>query len=105
MEAHMVVVRDIFRVKFGQAGEATKLWKRGAALLKQSGFGVKDVRLLTDFAGPHFYTLVLESTFDSVAEWEKAHNAAKSNAEWRDVYQRIVPLMDEGRREMLSVVE
>ena len=100
----MIVVRDVFRLKFGQAREATELWKQAASLLKNSGYGVKATRLLTDVAGPSYYTIVLESTFDSLADWEKAALAARSNTQWREVYQRIVALTEEGRREVLAVV-
>ena len=78
----MIVVRDIFRLKFGQAKEPTALWKQAVELLKKSGYGVRDARLLTDLAGLDYYTIVLESTYDSVAQWEKAHESAKTNAEF-----------------------
>jgi hypothetical protein len=100
----MIVVRDIFRLKFGQAKEATDLWKKAAAMLQQSGYGVKSTRLLTDLAGGSYYTIVLESAFDSLAEWEKAHQQAKLNAAWREVYAKILPLTEEGRREVLSII-
>ena len=45
----MIVVRDIFRLKFGQSKEATALWKEAAASLRTSGHGAVNVRLLTDF--------------------------------------------------------
>jgi hypothetical protein len=100
----MIVVRDIFRLKFGQAKEAVALWKEAAASLRTSGYGALDVRLLTDLAGAPYYTVVLESTFNSVAEWEKAHQAARDNAPWRALYAKIIPFTEIGRREILSVV-
>jgi len=100
----MIVVRDIFRLKFGQSKDAMPLWKEAAQLLRSSGYGAQNVRLLTDLAGPAYYTVVLESTFNSLAEWEKAHLAARENAPWKAVYAKILPLTEEGRREVLSVV-
>lgn len=35
----MVVVRDIFRLKFGQSKEPMALWKEAVALLRTSGYG------------------------------------------------------------------
>ena len=100
----MVVVRDIFRLKFGQAKEAVALWKEAAASLRTSGYGAQSVRLLTDLSGPDFYTVVLESTFNSAAEWEKAHLAARDNTKWKELYAKIIPFTEIGRREILSVV-
>jgi hypothetical protein len=103
-EDAMVVVRDIFRLKFGQSKDAVALWKQGVASLRTSGYGAVNVRLLTDLAGPDYYTVVLESTFNSVADWEKAHLAARDNADWRALYAKIIPFTESGRREILSVV-
>jgi hypothetical protein len=100
----MVVVRDIFRLKFGEAKEAITLWKEAAASLRKSGYGALDVRLLTDLAGAPYYTVVLESTFNSVTEWEKAHLAARDNATWKALYAKIIPFTEIGHREILSVV-
>jgi hypothetical protein len=100
----MVVVRDIFRLKFGQSKEAMALWKEAAASLRKSGYGAIDVRLLTDMTGAPFYTVVLETTFNSVAQWEKAHLAARENAPWKALYAKIIPLTEIGHREILSVI-
>lgn len=101
----MILVRDIFRIKFGQTKEATVLWKKAADLLKKSGYGAKSVRLLTDVAGAPYYTIILETTYDSIADWEKAHSAGKDNAGFRAVYQQIIPLTETGHREILSIIE
>jgi len=98
----MIVVRDIFRLKFGQAKEATALWKQAAQQLKQAG--AANVRLLTDLAGPAYYTLIFESGHASLAAWEGLHTDAKLNAAFREIYQKIIPLTEDGRREILSVV-
>jgi len=100
----MIVVRDIFRLKFGQSKEAVALWKQAASALRTSGYGAINVRLLTDLVGPDYYTVVLESTFNSAADWEKAHLAARDNAEWKALYARIIPFTEFGRREILSIV-
>lgn len=100
----MVVVRDVFRLKFGQSKEAVTLWKEAVVSLRNSGYGAINVRLLTDLAGAPYYTVVLESTFNSVAEWEEAHIAAKDNTVWKALYAKIVPFTEFGQREILSVV-
>ncbi len=100
----MIVIRDVFRLKFGQSKEAVALWKEAAASLRTSGYGAVNVRLLTDMAGPDFYTVVLESTFNSTSEWEKAHQAARDNAQWKALYAKIIPFTEVGHREILSVI-
>jgi hypothetical protein len=101
----MIVVRDIFRLKFGQAKEATTLWKQACESLKQSGYGVRAARVLTDLAGPAYYTIVLETEYESLAQWEQAHSGAKTNQPFRELYQKIMTLTEDGRREILKVVE
>lgn len=100
----MVVIRDIFQVKFGLAKQATELWKQALAELRSAKPGPSTSRLLTDLAGPPFYTLIMESTFDSLSQWEQFHQSARTNASWRELYQKIVPLAEGGRREILTVV-
>lgn len=101
----MIVVRDIFRLKFGKAKEATALWKQAMELLKRNGFGPGGIRLLTDLAGESFYTLVLESAYDSLTKWEQMHDTMKGNKDWKTVYDKITALTESGRREILSVIE
>jgi len=55
-------------------------------------------------AGPDFYTVILESTFNSVADWEKAHIAARDNAPWKALYAKIIPFTEIGHREILSII-
>ena len=54
----MIIVHNVFRLKFGKAREAVALMKEGIALQKSLGVDVNQ-RLLTDVTGP-FYTLILE---------------------------------------------
>jgi hypothetical protein len=101
----MILVRDIFRIKFGQTKQATALWKQASGMLKESGYGVNSVRLLTDLVGPDYYTLILETTYNSLADWDKAHQSARGNQPWTDVYKQIQALTETGRREILSIIE
>ena len=61
----MIVIRNVFRLKFGKAREAVALFKEGLAIQKRVGAGLEfSTRLLTDVSGP-FYTVVLEITVPS----------------------------------------
>ncbi len=98
----MIVVRNVFQLKFGKSREALELWKEGLGLLKQAGAGPS--RVLTDSVAP-FYTLVLESAYPGLAEFENFHKKAAANADWKKWYEKFVPLVDSGRREIFNVVE
>lgn len=67
----MVVVRNVFRLKFGKAREALASMKEGLAIQKRVlGDSVNfSTRLLTDATGP-FYTPVLEVTLPNLAALE-----------------------------------
>src|SRR6187549_3290356 len=66
----MIVIRNVFRLKFGKAREAVALFKEGIAIQKRIGAGVDySTRLLTDVTGP-FYTVVLEITVPNLAAFE-----------------------------------
>lgn len=94
----MIVVRDIFQLHFGKAREALEV-------LKQMPLGDREnnMRLLTDLTG-EYYTLIMESSFPSLAAWE-ADMQQLQNPEWREVYGRFTPLVMSGRREIFREVE
>lgn len=101
----MIVIRNVFRVKFGKAREAVALFKEGNAIQKRIGAGLDfQSRLLTDVTGP-FYTVVLELTTPSLAAFEAAAPQLMGNKEWQGHYQKVSALIDSGYREVFSVVE
>ena len=64
----MIVVRNVFRLKFGKAKEAVALLKEGIAIQKRAGVEMNQ-RIMTDLVGT-FYTLVLELTIPNLAALE-----------------------------------
>jgi hypothetical protein len=99
----MIVVRNTFRQKFGKTKEALAILKDGLAIQKRLGVDVSQ-RLLTDLTGD-FYTVVLELTLPNLAAVEGTMSKVMSNAEWHANYQKFVPLVESGEREIYSVVE
>ena len=64
----MILVRDIFQIKFGRMKEALASWKE---MEKASPMPAGNhYRILTDLTG-QYYTLVLEATFKDLADYEK----------------------------------
>ena len=64
----MIVVRNVFQLKFGKAREALAVMKEGIAIQKRLA-AEGSARLLTDVTGRH-YTLVLEMTVPNLAAFE-----------------------------------
>ncbi|OGC91980.1 MAG: hypothetical protein A2142_05550 [candidate division Zixibacteria bacterium RBG_16_48_11] len=98
----MILVRDIFQLKFGKARPAQVVLKAGLPLLKKGGYVPQ--RFLTDFSGD-FYTLIMESSFKDLAEYQRALKANLGDKRWKEWYQKFVPLVESGRREILTIVQ
>jgi hypothetical protein len=99
----MILVRNIFRLKFGQAKPALALWKEGRAFITRANPKASP-RLLTDLVG-RSYTLVMEDTYQDLAAFEQAAHAVMGSEEWRAWYQKFLPLVDSGSREIFTIVE
>ena len=99
----MIVVRNVFRLKFGKAREAVSFMKEGLAIQKRAGVDVSQ-RLLTDLTGPH-YTLVLEWTLPNLAAMETTMSRVMGDKEWHANYEKFVPFVESGHREIFTLVE
>ena len=99
----MILVRNVFRLKFGKMKDALGLWKEGREIARRTGSTAK-MRAMTDLVGP-FYTLVMEEEFPSLTEMEREMQRDTGQEEWKAWYQKFVPLVDSGYREVFTVVE
>ena len=101
----MIVVRNVFRLKFGKAREAVALMKETRAIEKRVMSGVEySSRVLTDVTGP-FYTLVLELTVPNLGTFESYTPKLFGDKEWQASYQKMTPLVESGYREVLTIVD
>jgi len=100
----MILVRNVFKLKFGQAKEAIAAWKDIMALAKKLGFPAKSSRLLTDLVGD-FYTVVFEHTFDSISDLETSSKTMMGKPEWQAAYAKIVAVTESGHREVFNIVQ
>lgn len=99
----MVVVRNVFRLKFGKAKEAVALLKEGLEIQRKALSDVEfSARLLTDVTGP-FYTLVLEISVPSLAAFESNAGRVFAEKDWQANYQKFSALVESGFREVFSV--
>lgn len=97
----MIVVRDVFQLKFGKAKEALSLMKPLVKKMNDDGLG--KFRLLTDLVG-NYYTLVIEGTYGSMEEYQKMHEQ-KNDDSWNEAYPKFVELVINGYRDIWTVVE
>jgi hypothetical protein len=95
----MIVVRNTFRLKFGQARDAVALMKEGIEIGRSVGM---NARILTDVTGPA-YTAVLESTHENLADFEQKAGSVMSNPQWKAWYQKFIPLVEAGNREIFKI--
>jgi hypothetical protein len=102
-ESLMIVVRNVFQLKFGKAREALAVMKEGIAIQKRLA-AEGSPRLLTDVTGRH-YTLVLEMTLPNLAAFEAMVPRVFGSPEFQENYQKMTPLVDSGHREIFTIVE
>jgi hypothetical protein len=93
----------VFRLKFGKAREAVALIKEGVAIQKRAGANYSP-RVLTDLTGP-FYTLVLELTVPSLSAFEAEAPRFMADKDFQANYQKLVPLVESGYREIFTLLE
>lgn len=98
----MILVREIFQVKFGRMKEVLGLVKEVGKIMNVPGHELG--RVCTDITGP-FYTLVFESAFKNLADYEDREKSIGKNDEWKKWYAKFTPLIDSGRREIYNIVE
>ena len=99
----MIVVRNVFRLKFGKAKEAVALLKEGIAIQKRAGVEMNQ-RIMTDLVGT-FYTLVLELTVPNMSALEANMPKVMGDKDWQSNYQKFSTLVESGYREILNIVE
>ena len=98
----MIVVRDIFQIEPDQMKLAKERIKKDRDLAKKLGHPFS--RILTDLVG-EYYTLVLESEYKNLAEYETALQKVLADPEWQRSYPEFRKLIRGGRREIFTVVE
>jgi hypothetical protein len=98
----MIIVRNTFQIFPERMKDAVALAKEGRTLVKRLGFPVP--RLSVDVAA-EFYTLVLETEFASLTDFDARLPQNFGNPEWQAWYARFTPLIKSGRREIFRVVD
>ncbi len=98
----MIVVRNVYRLRFGAAKEARALLKSRTEIMTRAG--LPPDRHLMDLTGP-YYTLVAESTHASLAEFEGGLKRLFADPEWAAWFEKFRPLVASGEREIFTLVD
>ena len=96
----MILVRNIFRCKFGKAGELARLLQETRG--QWGPVGQLPMRVLTDLSGP-FDTVVTETVIESIDEYNRLLRERFADAE---VARRLAPmasLVESGWREYYTI--
>ena len=99
----MIVVRNLFQVKFGQSKPAIAAFKEGRVVLKALGLKAES-RLLTDLVSTS-YTIVHELQFESLSAFEQEIKKVTGSPEWRAWYETFIPYCESGSREIFNIVD
>ena len=98
----MILIRDVFHLKFGKAKDAKELMSEMKGLAKKMDFPIG--RLLTDLVTDHSYTLVMESEWKSLSDWENSMKSGLGMDEWQKWYQKFIPLCEDAYREIFNII-
>ena len=98
----MILVRDIFYLKFGKAKEAKTVLNEGRNMFDKLGFSRP--KAMTDLTG-HSYTLVMETEWKSLGDMESTLQKSFGDKDWQNWYQKFVPLVDSGSREIYTLLD
>lgn len=100
----MLIVREIFIAKPGQASKLAKLFKKAST-------GDPNVRIMTDLVG-NYNTVVMEVQVERLAEFEKEMEEYKSGKPDPKMDPKVAEEMSKytemyvtGRREIFQIVE
>lgn len=98
----MILVRNVFNLKFGKAKEAMGLIAEYRKISRGPNAG--EERFMTDITGP-FYTFVMEFTAPSLSDYESSAKDVLGSKEFNAWYQKFIPLVESGSREIYTVIE
>src|SRR5207237_7549075 len=97
----MYIVRDIFNLKYRHYRPVKAMMEEAMkmGMLPNS----KSNRMLSDFTGGA-YRLIMETSFDSLADFEKELAADMSKPEFQEWYKKFTEHVESGHREILKLV-
>ena len=98
----MFLVRDIMYCRPGKVSELVKRFKQMEPLMKELGFKGTQ-RVLTDFSGERYWTVVAEQEVANVQEFLDAGPRLMADPRVQKVMQGYHEFVDQGRREIFRI--
>ena len=103
----MLLIREIFHCKPGKVRPLLEKFQAMDKLMQAAGMG--KTRMLTDFAGANYWTLISEFEVPSLAAFEKMMAGEGMSEEDNRKFEKIMEgyhdLIDHGRREIFKIEE
>jgi hypothetical protein len=99
----MLVIREVFTAKPGQASKLAQLFKRAFS----ADTNAPTVRIMTDLVG-NYNTVVMEMQVNSLVEFEKQmkeYSEGKMDPKTMEEMSKYTEMYATGRREIFQVVE
>jgi hypothetical protein len=101
----MLLIREVFHCKPGKVRPLIEKFKAMNKLSAKAG--MPNMRLLTDFCGDRYWTLIGEMEVASMEEFERMMQGAGTNAEDAKEFEEIMngyhDLIDHGHREIYKI--
>jgi hypothetical protein len=94
----MIIVRGVFQEEYGKGGDLVALFKEAREKWPEQYAD----RILTDASGS-FFTVVVETNVESLAEWERRSAEFFTQPEFGDWFARMTPLVQSGSREFYNL--
>ena len=98
----MIIVRNVFHLKYGKAKESIAIWKEILEAGKTTGMNKPEMRLLSDISGPA-YTIIVEMHLHSFIDFNLMNAIWSTNPKFQELYQKFIPLCDSATREYYKI--
>ena len=99
----MLLVQDVFQVKWGRGDEMVATLKDLQSVLGEAGFGDQH-RVMTDASGPMF-TVIEEYVIGSFSEWEQDFAKLMGLPGLQEVMTKTADIVESAERWFYNVVE
>lgn len=94
----MMIVRGVFQAKYGKGSDLVALFKEAREKWPEQYAD----RILTDASGS-FFTVVVETKVESLAEWERRSAEFFALPEFGGWFAKMTPLVRSGYREFYNI--